>query len=149
VVAPFERRWSYPRDSLVGAEVIARWSDGEPAAVEWSQGVTCTRSVAIPVTPIGDLMIRGDFTAMEAAIRQRCASADAVAPMPASAAASLEGSGGRVASRHFASSSRAYSWLAPWLLAFSILLALAELVVRARRVAAPSSAITDTTELAA
>lgn len=34
VIAPFARRWSYPADSLRGAEVIARWVDGEPAAIE-------------------------------------------------------------------------------------------------------------------
>ena len=34
VISTFERRWSYPADSLLGAEVVARWIDGEPAAIE-------------------------------------------------------------------------------------------------------------------
>ncbi len=44
VVSTFDRQWSYPADSLRGAEVIARWVDGEPAAIEKPDGTDCTRS---------------------------------------------------------------------------------------------------------
>src|SRR5688572_13519685 len=68
VVAGFTRRWSYPADSIRDGLIVARWIDGEPAAVEWKSGEGCRRSVAVPVTPVGDLAIRSDFVAFVSAI---------------------------------------------------------------------------------
>ncbi|MEP7324938.1 MAG: BatA domain-containing protein [Gemmatimonadota bacterium] len=53
VVAPFVRTVSLPP-----GRVIARWNDGSPAAVERPLGRGCQRDVAIPVTPVGDLVLR-------------------------------------------------------------------------------------------
>ena len=74
VVATFERPWTFPPDSLRGADVIARWVDGEPAAIERPDGAGCIRSVAIPVTPVGDLVIRHDWTRFVASLSGPCAS---------------------------------------------------------------------------
>ncbi|MDB4881762.1 MAG: hypothetical protein JWL95_528 [Gemmatimonadetes bacterium] len=138
VVAPFERRWSYPRDSVRGATVIARWADGEPAGVEWARGAGCTRSIAIPVPAVGDLVLRSDFIAMVNAVGGDCESAEPREPMASSMVASLAGTGGRASRLSFQSRSDVRSWLAPWLLAAAIALAIAELIVRARSTRRPA-----------
>ena len=61
VVSTFVRTWAFPKDSLRGADVVARWVDGEPAAIEKPDGAGCVRSVAVPVSPVGDFVIRNDF----------------------------------------------------------------------------------------
>jgi hypothetical protein len=53
VVAPFLRTVSLPPGA-----VIARWNDGIPAAVERPLGSGCQRDVAIPITPVGDFVLR-------------------------------------------------------------------------------------------
>jgi hypothetical protein len=53
VVATFVRTVSLPL-----GRVIARWNDGTPAAVERPLGSGCQRDVGIPVTPVGDFVLR-------------------------------------------------------------------------------------------
>jgi Aerotolerance regulator N-terminal len=53
VVAPFLRTVSLP-----SGNIIARWNDGSPAAVERPLGNGCERDIAIPVTPLGDFVLR-------------------------------------------------------------------------------------------
>jgi len=72
LVAAFDRRWTYPADSLRGARVIARWADGEPAAVERKSGQGCMVSVDIPVANVGDLVIRPEFVALVKDITAPC-----------------------------------------------------------------------------
>ncbi|MFL5528893.1 MAG: BatA domain-containing protein [Gemmatimonadaceae bacterium] len=80
VVAPFVRQWSFPPDSVRGAQVIARWGDGQAAAIEKSNGGGCTRSVAIPVTEVGDFAIRRDFIELVATLSGPCISTKALVP---------------------------------------------------------------------
>lgn len=56
VVAAFERATSPPT-----GRVIARWSDGEPAATEFALGAGCIRSVMVPVPTAGDLALTPAF----------------------------------------------------------------------------------------
>jgi hypothetical protein len=135
VVAPFLRQWIFPEDSLRGAEVIARWVDGEPAAIERSNaaGGGCTRSVAIPVTEVGDLAIRHEFVALVATLRGPCASRRALVPADPAAVARLEGKGGLAPRDAFQPRTDTRSELAPWLFALAIAAAIAELFVRRRR----------------
>ena len=53
VVASFVRSVSLPL-----GRAIARWNDGTPAAVERPLGSGCQRDVGIPVTPVGDFVLR-------------------------------------------------------------------------------------------
>ena len=53
VVAPFVREAVLPP-----GRVVARWVDGEPAAVERPLGAGCVRDIAIAVPGIGDLALR-------------------------------------------------------------------------------------------
>jgi hypothetical protein len=133
VIAAFDRRWSFPPDSLRDAEVIARWADGEPAAIERPDGSGCVRSVAIPVTPAGDLVIRNDFVRLVAALSRPCAQITSLIPADPAVVANLEGAGGLAPREAFQPLTDTRSDLAPWLLAIALAAAIAELFVRRRR----------------
>jgi hypothetical protein len=132
VVSTFERQWSFPPDSLRGAEVIARWVDGEPAAVEKPDGTGCVRSVAIPVTPIGDFVIRHDFVRLVASLSRPCARITSLIPADPKDIAKLEGEGGLAPRAAFQPLTDANSDLAPWLFALALAAAIGELFVRRR-----------------
>ncbi len=132
VVAAFDRQWSYPQDSLNGAEVIARWVDGDPAAVEKPDGAGCTRSVAIPVTPVGDLVIRHEFVRMVAALSRPCASKTSLILADPAAVTKLAGHGGLAPRNAFQPVTDRRSELAPWLFALALAAAIGELFVRRR-----------------
>lgn len=147
LVAPFARRWRYPPDSLRGATTVARWVDGEPAAIEWQRagatgaaGAACTRSAAIPIDSTGDLVLRPEFLALRARLLGPCdgVSAPAAAPSAARLAQLIRGSGALARASAFPPGPAAPSSLAPWLLAAAIMAALAELVLRHRRRGATS-----------
>ncbi|HEY8312512.1 MAG TPA: BatA domain-containing protein, partial [Gemmatimonadaceae bacterium] len=72
VVAQFERRWRFTNDSLMGARVIARWVDGEPAAVERAGPRGCTRSSAISMDTTGDMILRPNVIRLRAALSDAC-----------------------------------------------------------------------------
>lgn len=132
VVAAFDRRWSYPPDSLRGTEVIARWVDGEPAAIEKPDGFGCARSVAIPVTPVGDFVIRSDFLRLVATLSRPCARVTSLVPADQAEVAKLAGTRGLAPRSAFQPLTDAQSDLAPWLVALALAAAIAELVVRRR-----------------
>jgi hypothetical protein len=132
VVSTFERQWSFPPDSLRGAEVIARWVDGEPAAIEKPDDTGCVRSVAIPVTPIGDFVIRHDFVRLVASLSRPCARITSLMPADPADIAKLEGKGGLAPRAAFHPLTDAHSDLAPWLFALALAAAIGELFVRRR-----------------
>ena len=132
VVARFERPWSFPPDSLRGGEVIARWVDGEPAAIEKTDGAGCVRSVAIPVSAIGDLAIRKEFVELVSSLSQPCLRYASLISADPSAVVRFAGAGGLAPREAFQSPSDARSDLAPWLFALALTAAIAELFVRRR-----------------
>ena len=132
VVSTFDRQWSYPPDSLHGAEVIARWVDGEPAAIEKPDGTGCTRSVAVPVTPVGDFVIRKDFVRFVSSLSRPCARTTSLIPADPAVVEKLEGKGGLAPRAAFQPLADARSDLAPWLFALAIAAAVAELFLRHR-----------------
>ena len=133
VVSTFERRWTFPADSLRGADVIARWVDGEPAAIEKPDATGCVRSVAIPVTPVGDFVIRKDFVRFVSSLSRACTATTSLTPADPDAVAKLEGKGGLAPRTAFAPVTDTRSSLAPGLLALSLASAIAELFLRRRR----------------
>ena len=133
IVSSFPRRWAFPADSIRGAEVVARWIDGEPAAIEWTSGSGCSRSVAVPVTSVGDLPIRADFVRFVEAISAPCAKRRPFTPASDESLAMLTGNGGLAPREAFAPID-AHSWLSPWLLGLALALAIAELFLRGRKV---------------
>jgi hypothetical protein len=132
VVAGFVRAWIYPPDSMQGASIVARWIDGEPAAIEKPDGIGCVRSVAIPATPVGDLVMRHEFVRLVTSLSGPCAWRTALLPADPAAIARLEGSGGEAPRTAFRPMTDVRSTLAPWLLALAIAAALAELLLRRR-----------------
>jgi len=132
VVSTFDRQWSFPPDSLRDAEVIARWVDGEPAAVEKPDGTGCVRSVAIPVTPVGDFVIRHDFVRFVVSLSRPCVQITSLIPADPDVVAILEGKGGLAPRAAFQPLTDAHSELASWLFALAMAAAIAEQFVRRR-----------------
>ena len=62
--------------------VIARWSDGEPAATETAMGAGCIRDVAIPVDPVGDMALRESFRGFARELLDPCGGARDLSPVP-------------------------------------------------------------------
>ena len=124
----------FPADSIRGTDVVARWIDGEPAAIETPSGTGCVRSVAVPVPAAGDLVIRKDFERFVAALSGDCASVTAAMPADDARVAMLAGTGGLAPREAFRPREDLRSALAPWLLGIAIVAAIAELFVRRRRV---------------
>jgi Aerotolerance regulator N-terminal len=130
LLAAFDRRWVFSKDSLKGSRVIARWVDGDPAAIERKAGEGCIRSVAIPVTSVGDLVVRTDFVRLVEALSVRCGGQRFSAPLPSTIVASLTGRGPFVTGKAFPAREDLTSPLAPWFLAIALGAAIAELIVR-------------------
>lgn len=127
VVAPFERSRRLPE-----GPALARWLDGEPAAVEHALGTGCIRDVAIPVAAAGDLVLRAPFLRLVDALTEPCGGRPDLTPPDESLLSTLAGSGALL-SRRSGPTSRPSSPLAGWLLAGALALALAEPAVRRRR----------------
>lgn len=133
VVAPFAR---LPLALASGDRVLARWSDGSPAAIERNIGRGCLRIIAAGVPEAGDLPLRNVFQRVVRGLVAPCAVGVPFAPMDSLSLARLTGSS--VAS--VAASSAALgvapdeaSPYTPWLLGLALGCALLELVVRALR----------------
>jgi hypothetical protein len=133
VVAAFPRRWAYPHDSIRGGEIIARWIDGEPAAIEWASGSGCVRSAAIPIASTGDLVLRDDFARFVGALSADCVSKAAMRSADPVRVDRLTGQGGLASRDAFKPRGDVRSTIAPWLLALALAAAVAELFVRRRR----------------
>ncbi len=133
VVAGFGRKWRYTPDSIGGGEVVARWVNGEPAAIEWTNGSGCVRSVAVPVNPVGDLPLRSSFIRFAAAMTRDCVSRGAVDRISQQQLSLLAGSRGLAQRDAFRPRDDVRSTLAPWLLGLALVVAIAELFVRRKR----------------
>lgn len=127
VVAPMIRTVTPP-----AGRVVARWSDGGPAATEVALGSGCVRSVAIVVPPSGDLPITPAFRRLAEQLVRPCASAvpwvaasDSMlaAVLPLAARRSSEGAASVIGEP-------APSRLTAWLLGLALLAASAEVFVR-------------------
>jgi hypothetical protein len=129
LVLPLERRWAL--DSATHpSRVVARWVDGQPAAIDRAVGAGCIRDVAIPVPTRGDLVLRPAFGRFLRALGAPC---DAVTGGPSlgdGQVSVLAGSGALAASGAIHAPDVLATPLVPWLLAAALLLALLELFVR-------------------
>ncbi len=132
LVSTFDRRWRFPADSLRGARVTVRWADGDAAVVEKQVGGGCLKSVGIPVTGVGDLVIRPEFVRLVEVVAAPCGDPVVMPPLAPSNIASLAGIGGLAPRGAFAARADIVSPLAPWLLGLALLAALAELMARPR-----------------
>ena len=133
VVSAFVRRWTFTPDSIGNGTVVARWIDGEPAAVEWPGEQGCVRSVAVPVSQVGDFIIRDDVTALASRLTSSCIQSRSFVPATESMLSTLKGSGGLIPREVFPPRGDTRSAIAPWLLGLALALAIVELFVRRRR----------------
>lgn len=140
LVYPLERRWHL--DASDDSPVVARWVDGEPAAVERVVGVGgCIRDVAVPVPERGDVMLRPSFARLVTALGAPCLAATGGTGMDADALAALAGDGPLASREDIAAPEVVATPLVPWLLAAALALVLLELWVRrGRRAAATDDA---------
>jgi hypothetical protein len=136
VVAPFVRSVIHRggRDDSVSARVIARWVDGEPAAIEEARVAGCIRTVTIDVPVVGDLVLDARFAKLVAALSERCGGGMDLTPLDEAARAQLAGdSGGHHAlAAGFAAPEQVLSPWSRWLLLAAVLLVAAESVLRRR-----------------
>jgi aerotolerance regulator-like protein len=131
MIAPFERRWRYIADSLSHARVIARWVDGEPAAIERDSAAACMRSLAIPMDSTGDMPLRPSTIRFVASLDAPCQQGTGTTD---STVSNMLAGGGRLArSGEFPPASDIDSPLARWLAAIAIILAIADMVLRRPR----------------
>lgn len=130
VVAPLLRAWAL--DEKAG-RVVARWVDGEPAAVEHARGGGCIRDVAIDVDPASDAPLRPEFRRLTTALLAPCFGAGVLDARPAadSMLARLAGVGRLASTDDFRSASGERSPWTSWL--FGAALALLALEWAARR----------------
>ena len=128
VVAAFARAAAAP----AGAP-LARWVDGEPAAVERPLGAGCERDVAVPVTSAGDLVLRRSMRLLVAALAEACGGPTDLAPLGDPQVAVLRGAGALLATDRLAGDGDpGRSPAAAWLLGVAAALLLVEMAVRSR-----------------
>ena len=139
--------------TLPKGRVVARWADANAAAVEEALGAGCVRTVGVVLPSAGDLSLHPPFQRLARGLLAPCgfASAEQVAdsaavamlasaatPGTSTAGASTAGASTAGARTRMASASELRasvehpSPIARWLLATALVLALAELAVRAR-----------------
>ena len=127
VVARLPRTWA-----LTGA-AIARWPDGEPAAVEHAVGGGCIRDVAILLDDAGDVTLRASFQAFAQALLAPCGGARDLTAADGATIATLQGSGQLAAAASLVDREGERSPLTPWLLALGAALLTIELALRRGR----------------
>lgn len=136
LVFPFVRRWQLDSAQYTApssnARIYARWSDGEPAAVERVVGEDCIRSLAVPMPTAGDAILRPEFVRFTDALAAPCGSAHDFSPLSSELMTALEGRPGLAPAGAVKPRATRMTPLVPWLLGGAFLLALLELLVRRR-----------------
>ena len=113
--------------------VTARWADGTAAAVEENLGTGCARHVGVLLPSAGDLPLRPTFQRMVRGLLAPCGHVGSEAAIDASALANLLGTSRTLASAgDLRATTDRPSPIARWLLLAALVLALAELGLRAR-----------------
>ena len=131
VVAPFMRTVDPPP-----GHVVARWSDGSPAATERKMMNGCVRDVAIPLPRAGDLALRESTRRLIGALSTTCGETVTAGYASDSALAALRGTGPLVATRALASRTTPAGRLTTWLLVAAFALLLVEPLLRRQRASA-------------
>jgi hypothetical protein len=127
VVARFPRPW------ILAGRAVARWADGEPAAVERVSGGGCIREVGVLVDQSSDLALRAPFRRFVEQLLAPCGGARGPTPASAVDIAVLAGHGVLAPAAAFRGSNVERSAATPWLLALGAAMLVAELAVRRPR----------------
>jgi hypothetical protein len=124
VVARFPRLWH------LRGNPIARWSDGEPAAVEHAVGGGCVRDVGVLLDDASDLTLRAPFHRFATELLAPCGGTRATSPIDSTMRVALAGTAGLAPSVSLRDLATETSRWTPWLLAIASLLLIGELAVR-------------------
>lgn len=133
MVFPFVRHWV----AAAGGRVIARWVDGEPAAVERVLGRGCVRDLGMTVPSRGDVMLRPEFADLLRRLAGPCGGGGSITPLADSVRIMLAGAGALAAGSRVARPEDLTTPLVPWLLAAALALLLVEQGWRRRPKAGP------------
>jgi hypothetical protein len=120
----------FPRVWVLQGTAIARWADGEPAAVEQTVGAGCIRDVSILIDQASDVTLRVPFQRFVEGLLMPCGGARMTLPVNAAAVATLAGGGGLAAATALRDPSAVASPWTSWLLALGAALLVAELALR-------------------
>ncbi len=116
--------------SLSG-RAIAYWADGQPAAVEVALGTGCLREVGVALPAGGDLPLHPPFQRIVRTLLTPCGIREVQRPADSASVAQLSGATSASAvAKDLRDDSGAWSSLSRWLLAFALVLAIAELLMR-------------------
>jgi hypothetical protein len=123
----------FPRAWALRGNAIARWADGEAAAVEHTVGGGCIRDVGIVLDPVSDLTLRAPFRGFVGRLLEPCGGTRRSDRADSGVVTSLVG-GARFAALAPATvlrerASQSSSW-APWLLSLGAVLLLTEMAAR-------------------
>jgi hypothetical protein len=121
-----------------GGRVLARWSDGTPAALETPLGEGCMRIIAVGIPVVGDLPLRPTFQRAVRGLLAPCGTAAVRALADSAAVSRLTGAPRLAAASALRARGDQRSPLVPWLLGLALACALAELFVRSRREPEPA-----------
>ncbi|HSQ32422.1 MAG TPA: hypothetical protein VLN49_21345 [Gemmatimonadaceae bacterium] len=120
----------FPRAWTLAGPAIARWVDGEIAAIEVMTGGGCIRDVSVLVDPASDITLRAPFRRFASALLAPCGGARSARRVDDSTLAHLAGSGRLAAVSAFRANGGSVSAWTPWLLVAGAVLLLVELAVR-------------------
>jgi hypothetical protein len=120
----------FPRLWMLGGFSIARWADGEPAAVELATGGGCTRDVAVLIDETSDLTLHRPFAGFARALLAPCGGMVDLAPVDGAMLSRLGGGSSLLPAALVRDRLTGESPWTPWLLAVAALLLIAELAVR-------------------
>jgi len=123
----------FPRAWTLSGRAIARWADGEAAAVEHVIGRGCIRDVGIIFDPASDITLRAPFRQFAAALLEPCGGNRRIARVDSALLASIVGEAGATRFSPVKGvgdqSSESSTWT-PWLLALGAVLLVVEMAVR-------------------
>ena len=125
---------SFARSSASSAGTpVAWWADGAVAATETALGDGCVRTVSVPVTDEGDLVLRERFRRVVHDLLGACGGAGDLTPADSAAVRMITGAAPvAVATSAFPPHADAGRAAMPWLLALALLFLVAEQLVRRR-----------------
>ena len=123
----------FPRPWVLHGVAVARWIDGEPAAVETRTGNGCIRDVGILLDPASDVALRRPFRRFAASLLAPCGGSRAVDALDARGMTVLAGAGSLAAVGSLRDTTGERAGATPMLLGIAALFLLAELVVRRAR----------------
>lgn len=124
LVSRFPRLWT-----LTGP-AVARWADGEPAAVEHRIGDGCIRDVGVLLDDASDVTLRTPFRAFARALLAPCGGFHDSRPVDDATLRALAGSGALAPAAAFRAGITTSSRWTPWLLLVCALLLITEWAVR-------------------